>query len=178
MRFMRGDVRDHVASQKNDHGTPYRRYDASQPWRRPKINFCEIFDVVRFSTFSTLSAQTGRSNAVTDHECEEMELVRADKRIPKSLSVGQRPDLAQSGHSAKRQGRLSTMGSHRRPRGRRIFLQAPERGKNHAARMRPSCCKAVTPSSRPISSRIFPSLSFNAVVPVDPAGGDEGKDGC
>jgi hypothetical protein len=44
--------------------------------------------------------------------------------------------------------------------------------------MRPSCCKAVTPSSRPISSRIFPSLSFNTVVPVDPGGGDEGKDGC
>src|ERR1700686_5930360 len=71
------------------------------------------------------------------------------------------------GHSAKRQGRLSTMGSHRRPRGGRIFFQAPERGKNHAARMRPSCCKAVTPSSRPISSRIFPFLSFNTVVPVN-----------
>jgi hypothetical protein len=58
MRFMRDDVRDHVASKKNDHGASYRRYEASQPWRRPKINFCEIFDVVRFSTFSTLSVKS------------------------------------------------------------------------------------------------------------------------
>src|SRR5882724_41723 len=40
-------------------------------------------------------------------------------------------------------------------------------GTIHAARIRPSCCKAVTPSSRPISSRILPSLSFNTVVPVN-----------
>src|SRR6266550_2541556 len=33
--------------------------------------------------------------------------------------------------------------------------------------MRPSCCKAVTPSSRPISSMIFPSLSFSTVMPVN-----------
>jgi hypothetical protein len=30
MRLMRGDVRDHVASQKNDHGASYRRCEASQ----------------------------------------------------------------------------------------------------------------------------------------------------
>jgi hypothetical protein len=59
MRFMRGDVRDHVASQKNDHGASYRCHEASQPWSRLKINFREIFDGVRFSTFSTLSTQLG-----------------------------------------------------------------------------------------------------------------------
>jgi len=30
MRFMRDDVRDHVASQKDDHGASYRRSEASQ----------------------------------------------------------------------------------------------------------------------------------------------------
>ena len=55
MRFMRGDVRDHVASQQNDHGASYRRCKAWQWWSRSKIKFSEIFDVVRFSTFSTVS---------------------------------------------------------------------------------------------------------------------------
>ena len=59
MRFARGDVRDHIASHKNDHGPSYRRYRALQRQRRLKINFCEIFGVVRFSTFATLSARTG-----------------------------------------------------------------------------------------------------------------------
>jgi hypothetical protein len=59
MRFARGDMKDHIVSHKNDHGASYRRYEVL-PWRsRPKINFCEIFDVVRFSTFATLSATTG-----------------------------------------------------------------------------------------------------------------------
>ena len=34
------------------------------------------------------------------------------------------------------------------------------------SRMRPSCLRAVTPSSRPISSTILPSLSRITVVPV------------
>jgi hypothetical protein len=55
MRFARGDIRDHIVSHKNDHGASYRRYGVL-PWRRrPKITFCEIFGVVRFSTFATLS---------------------------------------------------------------------------------------------------------------------------
>src|SRR6266446_6884548 len=57
MRFARGGMRDHIVSHKNDHGASYRRYGVL-PWRsRLKINFCEIFDVVRFSTFATLSAE-------------------------------------------------------------------------------------------------------------------------
>jgi hypothetical protein len=58
MRFVRCDAGDHVASQKNDHGASYRRCEASEPGSRPKINICEIFGAVRFSTFSTLSAQS------------------------------------------------------------------------------------------------------------------------
>jgi len=55
MRFARGDMRDHIVSHKNDHGASYRRYRVLQ-WRsRLKINFGEIFGVVRFSTFATLS---------------------------------------------------------------------------------------------------------------------------
>src|ERR1700757_1246399 len=60
MRSMRGNVRDHIASQKNDHGLSYRHYKASQRRSSPKITICEIFGVVRFSTFSTASTQTGR----------------------------------------------------------------------------------------------------------------------
>src|ERR1700733_4245112 len=56
MRFVRNDVRDHVVSQKNDHGLSYWRYAASQRRTCPKINICEIFGVFRFSTFSTVSA--------------------------------------------------------------------------------------------------------------------------
>ena len=59
MRFARRDVRDHIASQKNDHGASYPRYKALQRWSRPNINVCEISGVVRFSTFATLSARNG-----------------------------------------------------------------------------------------------------------------------
>jgi hypothetical protein len=59
MRFVRNDVRDHVASQKSDHAPSYRHYRASQRRSSPKITICEIFGVVRFSTFSTASANSG-----------------------------------------------------------------------------------------------------------------------
>ena len=55
MGFVRSDVRDHIASQKNDHGPSYRHYRASQRRGSPKFTICEIFGVVRFSTFSTAS---------------------------------------------------------------------------------------------------------------------------
>jgi hypothetical protein len=55
MCFARGDVRDHVVSHKNDHGPSYRPYRALQRQRRLKIHFREIFRVVRFSTFATVS---------------------------------------------------------------------------------------------------------------------------
>jgi hypothetical protein len=59
MRFVRGDVRDHIASQKSDHGLSYWHYRASQRRSSPKTTICEIFGVVRFSTFSTASTLIG-----------------------------------------------------------------------------------------------------------------------
>src|SRR6266850_2277199 len=38
-----------------------------QPQRSPKINFREIFWVVRFSTFATISARNGRWRKITNH---------------------------------------------------------------------------------------------------------------
>ena len=73
MRFARGDMRDHIVSHKNDHGASYRRYGVLQ-WRsRLKISFCEIFGVVQFSTFATLSSEdrkswAGRQNDAIDPE--------------------------------------------------------------------------------------------------------------
>jgi hypothetical protein len=51
MRLVRSDVRDHVAFQKNDRRPAYWRYGASQRRSCPKISNCEIFRVIRFSTF-------------------------------------------------------------------------------------------------------------------------------
>src|SRR4029077_1171331 len=57
MPFAHGDMRDHTVSHTSDHGASYGRYAALQ-WRsRLKISFCEIFGVVRFSTFATLSGE-------------------------------------------------------------------------------------------------------------------------
>ena len=88
MRFARGDMRDHIVSHKNDHGASYRRYGVL-PWRsRLKINFCEIFDVVRFSTFATLSANNGsqmparRNVKRSEFQCEEA-------GVPRSSSLQQ-----------------------------------------------------------------------------------------
>jgi hypothetical protein len=64
MRFARGDVRDHIVSHRNDHGPSYRPYRRLQRSRRLKIDFREIFGVVRFSTFATVSAQSGRNRRV------------------------------------------------------------------------------------------------------------------
>jgi hypothetical protein len=63
MRFVRGDLRDHIVSHKNDHGPSYRHYRASQRRGSSKITICEIFGVVRFSTFSTASTRNRRRAA-------------------------------------------------------------------------------------------------------------------
>jgi len=55
MRFVRKDVRDLIAHQKNGHGASYRRHRVLQQRSRPKIGFREIVGVVGFSTFATLS---------------------------------------------------------------------------------------------------------------------------
>jgi hypothetical protein len=59
MRFARGDMRDHIVSHKNDHGASYGRNAVLQWWSRLRICFCEIFGVVQFSTFATLSTPSG-----------------------------------------------------------------------------------------------------------------------
>src|SRR5665647_1929120 len=61
MRFVRQDVRDHIGSFKNDHGHSYLRQRPLQRWRRRKLLFREILGVVRFSTFSTISDNSGHS---------------------------------------------------------------------------------------------------------------------
>jgi hypothetical protein len=61
MRFAYDDMRDHIVSHKNDHGASYGRYGVLQWQSRLKISVCEIFEVVQFSTFATISARTGRS---------------------------------------------------------------------------------------------------------------------
>jgi hypothetical protein len=62
MRFVCGDVRDLIVSHKNDHGPSHRRYRALQRKRCLKIRFREIFGVVRFSTFATISAHFGHAS--------------------------------------------------------------------------------------------------------------------
>ena len=62
MRFARGDMRDHIVSCKNDHGASYRHHGVLQWWSRLKINVCEIFGVVRFSTFATISAKSRQAS--------------------------------------------------------------------------------------------------------------------
>jgi hypothetical protein len=64
MRFARSDMRDHIVSYKNDHGASYERYGVLQWWSRLKISFCEIFGVVQFSTFATLSARNRHAEVV------------------------------------------------------------------------------------------------------------------
>ncbi len=66
MRFARGDMRDHIVSHKNDHGASYECYGVLQ-WRSLlKISFCEIFSVVQFSTFATLSAHQRSGDTLTE----------------------------------------------------------------------------------------------------------------
>ena len=59
MRFVRKDVRDLIAHQKNGHGASYRRHRVLQRRIGLKFDFREIFGVVRFSTFATLSPENG-----------------------------------------------------------------------------------------------------------------------
>jgi hypothetical protein len=56
---VRGSVRDHIISRKNNRGPSYRRCEALQRWSSPNINIREIFGAFRFFTFATASAQSG-----------------------------------------------------------------------------------------------------------------------
>src|SRR5712672_2118886 len=58
MRFACGDMRDHIVSYQNDHRPLYWRRRALRQQERLRIDFREIFRVVRFSTFATISARS------------------------------------------------------------------------------------------------------------------------
>ncbi len=62
MRFVHDDVRDLVASQKNDHGLRIGATAHPNGEVVSKISICEIFGVVRFSTFSTASPREQTSS--------------------------------------------------------------------------------------------------------------------
>lgn len=85
MRFARGDMRDHIVSYKNDHGASYRRYRVLQGRSRLKINFSEIFGVVRFSTFATISATFGLMHCGKSTHCDLIE--HASCRAPHRESL-------------------------------------------------------------------------------------------
>src|ERR1700676_936463 len=88
MRFAGGDMRDHIVSHKNDHGASYWRYGILR-WRSwLKINICEIFGVVRFSTFATKSVLFGL------HAMSDLSPESAPKRTSANASefMGSRPD--------------------------------------------------------------------------------------
>src|SRR5258708_1120062 len=65
MGFACGDMRDHIVSYQNDHRPSYWRRRALRQQARPRIDFTEILRVVRFSTFATISAISGRSTPIS-----------------------------------------------------------------------------------------------------------------
>jgi|SRR3954454_22415555 len=61
MRFTSGDVRGPYRFIQNRSRAPAVALKAIQQQRSRQINFREIFRVVRFSTFATISANSGQS---------------------------------------------------------------------------------------------------------------------
>ena len=57
------DARDHIDSHESDHKPSYPFHGAVQRQTYLKTNLREYFGAVRFSTFSTVSAQGGHSKA-------------------------------------------------------------------------------------------------------------------
>src|SRR6476469_1673651 len=56
---MRGNVRDHIESQQNDHRPSYMPYRGLRRPRQLNPDVCEIFGAPQFSTFSTASVING-----------------------------------------------------------------------------------------------------------------------
>ena len=81
IRFVRRDVRDLIAYQKNGHGASYRRHRVLRRRSCLKFDFREIFGVVRFSTFATESPQQQTFvRAVTSASCQ----TRKSRRVTRS----------------------------------------------------------------------------------------------
>ena len=131
MRFARGDMRDHIVSHKNDHGASYWRYGILR-WRSwLKINICEIFGVVRFSTFATISAKSG-SRTSFDHFVGQRQHVwrNGDPELLCRLEVHHQPELA--GLLDWQVAGLCALGQfwlHRRPHAQRIGRTAGHAGR-------------------------------------------------
>jgi hypothetical protein len=64
VRLSRSEVRDHINYRKNDRWRSYRFYKALQRLKSPMRYICEIFGALRFSSFSTQSANSCRSSEV------------------------------------------------------------------------------------------------------------------
>jgi hypothetical protein len=86
MRFVCGDVRGLIVSHKTDHGPAHRRYRALQRSRCLKICFREIFGIVRFSTFATISPEqrTFLHRVVTSERCPKSDVTP----LPTTTTVG------------------------------------------------------------------------------------------
>ena len=59
VRHMRGNARDHIESQKNDHRPSHMPCRGLRRPRQPKTDLCEIFGATQFSIFSTASVSLG-----------------------------------------------------------------------------------------------------------------------
>jgi hypothetical protein len=63
VRPIRGDVWDHINPHESDHRSSHPFHGVAQRQTYLEIGPREIFEAARFSTFSTVSAQSGRSFA-------------------------------------------------------------------------------------------------------------------
>ncbi len=132
----------------------------------PRADIAQRSRHVRFVPEAEMSSSHVGSGLIRKQAGSEGELRRTRKvvlnlsfRQPQYKSVEVRHDLPSvlKGNTGRPSGEgRSIAGSTRNPRQTyaAVFIS-------------PSCVKAATPSSRPISSTILPSLSFRTVVPVN-----------
>jgi hypothetical protein len=98
-------MRYHIVLCKNDHGASYRRYGVLQRWSRLKISICEIFGVVRISSF----AIWGNSGI----EPDKGKGISSPARFARSRSVGAYIGLTSRRHASGEvdwSGRISKCG--------------------------------------------------------------------
>ena len=95
MRFARGDMWGYIVSHKNHHGASHRLYGVLQRRSRQKIDFCEILDSGRFSTFATKSAPNGHAGAVVSCQLSGNERTSLAKSQNERLTENslQRPEV-------------------------------------------------------------------------------------
>ena len=69
MRLSRCELRDYINYRKNDRWRSHRFYRALQRLKSPMRCIFKIFGAPQFSSFSTQSAQSGRSAKCRSVEC-------------------------------------------------------------------------------------------------------------